>query len=348
VLVNVPKPFNIQEGCVPKPLVVLLGPTAVGKSRVAIPVAKAMGTEILTADSRQVYRGMDIGMDKPSPAERDDVPHRLIDLTEPDRPFSVGEYRRLAVQEIERLHREGRVPLVAGGTGLYIRALVRGLWEGPGADWEYRRRLIDEASEKGKDVLHRHLAEVDPELAKRLHPRDQAKVIRALEIHHLLGRSLSDVHRHHGFHEQPYAALLIGLIRPRTSLYRAIDARVDEQLRKGLLEETRRLLKQGYGRDLGSMKGLGYRQMGSYVASECSFEEAVRRLKRDTRRFAKRQMTWFRKEPGIVWLSVEDQEPAEQTAKRVLVLIERFLLDLPKFARSAGILPAAPVSLRTS
>jgi tRNA dimethylallyltransferase len=311
-----------------KPLIVILGPTAVGKSRVAIPVAKAMGTEILTADSRQVYRGMDIGMDKPTLEERDGIPHRLIDLVEPDQPFNVGEYRRLAIKEIARLHQEGRIPLVVGGTGLYIRALVRGLWEGPTANWDYRRQLSEVSRLYGEEALHRRLAAVDPELARELHPRDQVKIIRALETYYLLGRPLSDIHREHGFGERLYATLLIGLTKKREAVYRAIDARVEAQLARGLVRETQHLLDRGYGRHLGSMKGLGYRQIVGYLAGEYSSEEAVRRLKRDTRHFAKRQMTWFRKEPGINWLVMEELEPVEHLAARALGLIQRFVSDL--------------------
>ena len=312
-----------------KPLMVLLGPTAVGKSWVAIPLAKALGTEILTADSRQVYRGMNIGMDKPSPEERDGVPHRLIDLVEPDRPFNVGEYRRLAVAEIDRLHGEGKIPLVVGGTGLYIRALVRGLWDGPMADWVYRRRLEEDARRYGPASLHRRLAEVDPALAGRLHPHDEVKIIRALETHHLMGRPLSELHSQHGFSESPFTTLLIGLIREREALYRAIETRVESQLALGLLRETQDLLNKGYSRQLGSMKGLGYRQLAGYLADEYSYEEAVRRLKRDTRHFAKRQITWFRKEPGIDWLPIQEGESADRVVSRLHERVDRFLSALP-------------------
>ncbi|MGH7231876.1 MAG: tRNA (adenosine(37)-N6)-dimethylallyltransferase MiaA [Nitrospiraceae bacterium] len=308
-----------------KPLIVLLGPTAVGKSRVAIPLAKALGTNVLTADSRQVYRGMDIGMDKPAPAERQGVPHRLIDLVEPDQRFNVGEYRRLAVADIARLHGAGRLPLVVGGTGLYIRALIRGLWEGPSADWAYRSRLSEDARQHGTDWLHRQLAEVDPALAGRLHPHDEVKIIRALEAHHLLGRPLSDLHRQHGFNDSPFTALLIGLTRDRERLYRGIESRVDQQIERGLLRETQQLLNKGYDRQLGSMKGLGYRQMAGYLAGDYSYEEAVRRLKRDTRHFAKRQMTWFRKEPGIVWLTIREEDSIDWVVNRIVDHVDRFL-----------------------
>ena len=312
-----------------KPLVVLLGPTAVGKTRVGIQLAKALGTEVLTADSRQVYRGMDIGMDKPTPEERGGVPHRLIDLVEPNESFNVGEYRRLAIAEIERLYNEGRVPLTVGGTGLYIRALVRGLWDGPSADWTYRHRLEADARQHGADWLHQRLADVDPVLAGRLHPHDEVKIIRGLETHHLLGRPLSELHRQHHFRERQFATLLIGLIRSRDVLYRAIEKRVDVQLEKGLLRETEQLLNKGYGRQLGSMKGLGYRQMAGYLAGDYSYEVAVARLKRDTRHFAKRQMTWFRKEPGIVWLPIEGNESTVQVVSLILDHVRRFLSTLP-------------------
>lgn len=316
---------NILES---RPLIVLLGPTAVGKSRVAIPLAKALKTEILAADSRQVYRGMDIGTDKPGVVEREGVLHRLIDLVEPDQLFNAGMYRRYALAEIARLHVEGRIPLVVGGTGLYIRALVRGLWEGPPADWHYRRRLYERAALYGPDFLYRELAQVDPEIAAQLHPRDQAKIIRALETYHLLGRRLSEVHRQHAFSDRPFSTLLIGLTMERPSLYRRIEARVEAQLAKGLVEEVRRLLERGYDRCLGSMKGLGYRQISGYLAGEYSYEEAVRLLKRDTRRFAKRQMTWFRKEPDIFWLTVEECEPTEQVATRAFRLIQKIFGEL--------------------
>lgn len=328
--------LNTRHWSEKKPLIVIVGPTAVGKSRVGILVAQALGTEILTADSRQVFRGMDIGMDKPTLAERQGVPHRLIDLVEPDQPFNVGLFRREAMKEIARLHEGGRLPLVVGGTGLYVRALLRGLWTGPGADWALRDRLAAEAREKGPEHLYRELSRVDPVSASRLHPHDAVKIIRALEVHRLSGRPLSDALAEHAFAEAAFAPLLIGLTRDREALYRRIEARVDEQLAKGLVEETRILLSRGYGRHLGSMKGLGYRQVSAYLAGECSYDEAVRRLKRDTRHFAKRQFTWFRKEPGLTWLTIGDEEPMEQVAARVVERIERFLSNVDTQPAAAG------------
>lgn len=316
---------NIQDL---KPLLVLVGPTAIGKSRVAIEVAKEMGTEVLTADSRQVYRGMDIGTDKPTVAERQGVPHQLIDLVDPDQPFNVGDYRRHAVQEIERLHQLGKIPLIAGGTGLYIRAVLRGLWAGPPADWTFRNRLAQEAKEKGEAFLYQELKKVDPQLAQQLHPRDQVKIQRGLEVFHLLGTPLSQSHQHHGFQEIPYSSCIVGLTMERVSLYKRIEGRVELEIAKGLLHETQELLNRGFSRTLPSMTGLGYRQLSGYLAGEYSYDHAISLLKRDSRHFAKRQMTWFRKEPSIQWLPVDEEESPCQAADRVLGLFREFLSNL--------------------
>ncbi len=311
-----------------RPLVVLLGPTAVGKSRVAIQVAKYFDTEVLAADSRQVYRGMDIGTDKPTVEERHGVPHRLIDVVDPAETFNAGWYRRVAMVEIERLYGAGRLPFIVGGTGLYIRTLVRGLCPAPQADPLVRADLRKLSDKFGRDTLYAELMQVDPERAARLHPNDESKVIRALEVYRLSGRPLSMVQAEHGFHEAPFSALLVGLERTKEILYRRIEERIDWQLAHGMVEETRTLLARGYSRELGSMKGLGYRQVGAYLANECDYAEMVRLFKRDTRRFAKRQMTWFRGEAGVAWLSIDGNEPHEKTAERVIACIEQFMHTL--------------------
>jgi tRNA dimethylallyltransferase len=314
--------------------VVLLGPTAVGKSRVAVQVAKRFETEILTADSRQVYRGMDIGTDKPSLAEREGVSHRLIDLADPDEVFNTGWYRRAALAEIDRVYAEGRLPFVVGGTGLYIRTLVRGLCPAPEADPRVRAELMSLAAERGRDALYAELVHIDPETAARLHPNDEAKIIRALEVHRLSGQPLSALQRSHGFQEAPFATLLIGLQRAKEELYRRIEARIDWQLAHGMVQETRSLLDRGYGRDLGAMKALGYRHVAAHLSGDCDEPDMVRLFKRDTRRFAKRQMTWFRKEPDIRWVTIGQAEAFEDTVRRVVALIERFLRSLEPDAQS--------------
>jgi tRNA dimethylallyltransferase len=311
-----------------KPVVVIVGPTAVGKSRIAVEVAKVFETEVLTADSRQVYRGMDVGTDKPASEERQAVPHRLIDLVDPDESFNAGLYRRQAIDEIERLYRDCHLPLVVGGTGLYVRTLLKGLCDAPQADPIVREALRQEAEDQGYDRLYARLVEVDPVAAARLHPRDESKVIRALEVYQLSGRRMSEFQREHGFAERPFAALMIGLNRDRDMLYRRIEGRIDWQLAHGLIEETKRLLAQGYQRDSAAMKGLGYRQVAEHLAGEYDAAEMVRRFKRDTRRFSKRQMTWFRKEPGIQWLMIEESESVQHTATRVIEQVDRFLNTL--------------------
>ncbi len=321
-----------------KPLVAIVGPTAIGKSRIGLEIAKTLHTEILTADSCQVYQGMDIGTDKPTPAERQAVPHRLIDLVAPDQAFNVGDFRRHALQDISRLHNQGLLPLVVGGTGLYIRGLLRGLCPGPPANWPIREALTQEAKEQGWSFLFQKLQRVDPELAKRLHPNDQPKLLRGLEVYHTLGIPLSQVQQQHQFQESPYPYLLIGLSMDRQALYHRIEARVEWEIEKGLVQETQQLMEQGYSRTLGSMKGLGYRQFSGYLAGEYSYEEAVRLLKRDTRHFAKRQITWFRKEPAIQWVTVDESDRPERTAERVLTMINNFLCTF----EASKVIPEVP------
>ncbi|GKS59245.1 tRNA dimethylallyltransferase [Nitrospira sp.] len=315
-----------------RPIVVFVGPTAVGKSAVALRVARALNTEVLAADSRQVYRGMDIATDKPNPEQQAIVPHRLIDLVDPDEPFNAGSYRRAAEKEIARLHAAGKLPLIVGGTGLYVRVLLHGLCGGPEADPALRAELESEADRLGSTVLHRRLAERDPIAAARVHPNDRRKVIRALEVYDRTGQPLSVWHKGHAFAQRPYRALLIGLQRDRQALYARIEERIDSMLRQGVIEETAHLLAKGYGRELGAMKGLGYKQIAGYLVGDYDRDEAVRLLKRDTRRFAKRQLTWFRKEPGIHWLTLESDGNAraeDQGVARALDMIRRFLDEVP-------------------
>ncbi len=311
-----------------KPVIVLVGPTAIGKSRIAIEVAKALGTEILTADSRQVFRGMDIGTDKPTLMERQGIPHQLIDLVEPDQHFTVGDYRQHATTAIDKVHKQGQIPLIAGGTGLYIRALLHGLWEGPPANWEFRKHLSLQVQEKGSAYVHQQLSRVDPVLAQHVHPNDYVKIQRGLEVYQALGIPLSEVHRTHSFQETPYQSLVIGLTMDREHLYRRIESRVELEIDKGLIQETERLLDQGFPRSLSSMTSLGYRQIAGFLAGEYSYDEAICLLKRDTRHFAKRQLTWFRREPTTQWLQVEQEEAATHVSERILHYLDTFVARL--------------------
>jgi tRNA dimethylallyltransferase len=309
-------------------LVVILGPTAVGKSRVAVEVAKHLQNEIVTADSRQVYRRMDVGTDKPPAAARQGITHHLIDLIDPDEPFNAGLFRRHASAAIAGLYQRRTLPLVVGGTGLYVRILLQGICDAPPSDPKVRAQLLEEAREHGYDSLYTRLVHVDPVTAAKLHPHDVAKIIRALEVHHLSGLSMSSFQGRHAFSERPFSPLVIGLNREREHLYRRIEERIDWQLANGLVEETEELLKRGFRRDSPAMKGLGYRQVAAYLAGECEQQEMVRQFKRDTRRFAKRQMTWFRREADVTWLTIKESEPLEETVMRVLRLIHPFLAAL--------------------
>jgi tRNA dimethylallyltransferase len=311
-----------------RPLLVVVGPTAVGKSEIALALAQALGTEILTADSRQVFRGLNVGTDKPPVESRGGVPHRMIDLVEPDQPFNAGAFRRHALAEIERLYGERKLPLVVGGTGLYVRALVRGLCDVPETDLSTRARLIEQARRQGRAFMYRELQRVDPATARHIHPNDEPKILRALEIYQRSGKRLSEVQDHHRFGDDTFTSLIVGLTRERAALYRRIERRVEQLFARGLVEETQRLLAQGYQRGTAAMKGLGYRQVAGFLAGEYGLEEAVRLLKRDTRRFAKRQMTWFRKEPNVEWMSVEEHESVATIAERIARRAEEFLANL--------------------
>ena len=328
-----------------RPLVVLVGPTAVGKSAIGLRLARALGTDVITADSRQIYRGMDIATDKPTREQREAVPHRLIDLVDPDQAFNAGHYRQLALQEIERLYRERRLPLIVGGTGLYVRTLIHGLCDAPPADQAYRASLLEEAKTQGPHFLHRKLRLIDPELAERLHPHDEVKIMRALEVHYLSGRRLSEMQREHRFSSQPFSLLMIGLIRDREPLYRRIDGRVDEMFQRGVVDETAGLLAKGYGRELGAMKGLGYRQIAGCLAGEYGQDEARRLLKRDTRHFAKRQLTWFRKEPGLQWWSLAEQDSPDLVAGRLFETVQTFVEALTN--RGPKALPPSALAMET-
>lgn len=293
-----------------KPIAVVVGPTAVGKTALAVELALALDGEIVTADSMQVYRGMDIGTAKPTLAERRGVPHHLIDVCDPDRTFNVAEYQTLAHQAIEEIHARHRLPIVAGGSGLYVKAVLdEFLFPDEGADPTLRQELEAFAEKHGKEALHRRLASVDPEAAGRIHPNDVRRVVRALEVYLRTGRPFSEHVR--TVKEAPgrYRAVQIGLTRPRSVLYERIDARVDAQIEAGLIDEVRTLMAR-YPAMPVARQALGYKEMMAYLEGKMSLEDAIDLLKRDTRRFAKRQFTWFRRDPRIQWFDLEELEKA--------------------------------------
>lgn len=287
-------------------IVVIAGPTAIGKSRLALELATEIDAEIISADSMQVYRYMDIGTAKPTPEEQGRIAHHLIDILCPDEGFSAALFKQRATKVISYLNRQGKSAIVAGGTGLYIKALTRGLFEGPGANPELRWTLKKKAASAGGECLYRELTEIDPVTAARLHPNDSFRIIRALEVYQLTQRPLSEHHEKHNFKESPFETLKLGLYLDRQEICSRIENRVDRMISIGLVDEVKSLLNMGYTRDLNSMQGLGYKQIISSLLGESSLDEGISQLKRDTKRYAKRQMTWFRADPKINWFIYPD------------------------------------------
>lgn len=285
-------------------VVVLVGPTGVGKSKLAMALVESFGGEIVSADSMQVYRYMDIGTAKPSRLERERFPHHLIDVVFPDEPFHAGLYRKLGREVIERLAQEGKPVWVVGGTGLYVKALIQGIFQAPEIDPGIRQRLKEEGEKRGGAYLFERLREVDPETASKLHPNDRFRIVRALEVYESTGIPISVYRKDHAFREKPYRTLKIGLTLDRKSLNERIDRRVDEMIEKGFLDEVKGLLEMGYGPQLKPMQGLGYKHLSDFLLGKMGWDEALRQIKRDTRRYAKRQMTWFRADPEIKWFDI--------------------------------------------
>ena len=280
-------------------LLCLLGPTAVGKTEIAIQLAQHLDAEIVSVDSRQIYRQMDIGTAKPTPEEQRAARHHLIDCVDISQPFSVADYQSLADTAIADIQNRGKRVLLVGGAGLYFRAVVDGLFEGPGADTALRNRLEQEATQHGVDVLHERLRTCDPASADRIHPNNLVRVIRALEVYELTGIPMSQHQQqwHQGSQRYPFIAFCLTM--PRALLYQRIEQRVNVMLANGLVAEVEILLAAGYTRDTGALRSFGYKELIAYLDGECTYLEAVEQLKRNTRRFAKRQLTWFRGDTRI-------------------------------------------------
>ena len=306
------------------PLLVIVGPTAVGKTAFCVLLGQRLKAEIVSADSMQVYRGMDIGTAKPTEPERGGVPHHCLDLVDPKEAFNVADYRRHALAAIEDIHRRGRLPILSGGTGLYVRAVVDDfLFPDRGADWELRRRLEEEAQRLGRAALHARLAQVDPETAARLHPNDLRRVVRALEVYERTGRPLSAHLREARARESRFDLLIFGLTRPREELYERINRRVEEQIRQGLVAEVEALMRQGLDEGDVAMQGLGYKEIIAYLKGRCSLERAVAVLQRDTRHYARRQLIWFKADPRIRWLDLSQYDSLEAATAPVLAAVRQ-------------------------
>ena len=285
-----------------RPMIILAGPTAVGKTAASIRLAKAVGGEIISADSMQVYRHMDIGSAKIRPEEMEGVPHYLVDVLEPEEDFNVVRFQQMAKAAAEEIYARGRIPIAAGGTGFYIQALLYDIdfTENDG-DSSFRRKLEKTAEEKGGEYLHALLQEADPEAALQIHPHNIKRMIRALEFHHQTGGKISEHNETEREKESPYNFAYFVLTDDRSCLYDRIDRRVDLMMEEGLLDEVRFLKERGVRRDSTAMQGLGYKELYAFLDGEYPLEEAVRIIKRDTRHFAKRQLTWFKRERDVIW-----------------------------------------------
>jgi tRNA dimethylallyltransferase len=306
----------------PKPILIIAGPTAVGKTDASLLLAQEQGAEIVSADSMQIYRGMDIGTAKPTPEQRKLVYHHLIDVVDPAQPYSVGDYLRDARSAIDAILKAGSTPLVVGGTGLYIRALMRGLFHGPPADLDLREKLLRKEVENGEGTLYADLARLDPEAAIKIHPNDLRRTVRALEVMYLRERKMSSLQEEHGFSERSHDFRLVFLVRSRSELYPRIEARVDQMIAAGLEQEVKALVLKGYSGDLVSMHAIGYQHFIDYFNGKTGYDETVEMLKRDTKRFAKRQFTWFRKEPDATWIDVTGLSRARDIVERIKKSVE--------------------------
>ncbi|HPW18337.1 MAG TPA: tRNA (adenosine(37)-N6)-dimethylallyltransferase MiaA [Candidatus Aminicenantes bacterium] len=299
-------------------LVIVLGPTAVGKSRAAVELALRLGGEVVSGDSIQVYRGFDIGTDKPSLEARRGVPHHLIDIAGPEVQFTAADFVREALAAAGGIAARGRLPIVAGGTGLYIKALCDGLFPGPGRDPVLRAALEAEAKELGLETLFRRLEAVDPEYARKVRGRDRVRIIRALEVHAATGRPISEHFRATESPVKGRTVVRIGLRLEKDELARRIDARVDRMFALGLVDEVRALLDRGVPATAPPFRALGYSHVLRLLRGETGLDEAVALTKADTRRYAKRQMTWFRKMAGVVWFPPDDAAALEEHVRNRL------------------------------
>lgn len=289
-----------------EPLVILTGPTAVGKTKLSIALAKAIDGEIISADSMQVYKHMDIGSAKIKPEEMLGVPHYLVDALEPSEEFHVVRFQQMAKAAMKEIRSREHIPILVGGTGFYIQAIVNDIDFTENEASLYRQELEALAGEKGASWLHGELRKVDPESAETIHENNVKRVIRALEFYHMTGKKISQHNEEQRERTSPYRFAYFVLNDDRARLYARIEQRVDEMLSEGLVEEVARLKEMGYRRGMVSMQGLGYKEILAYLDGECTLEEAVEILKRDTRHFAKRQLTWFKREREVIWMNKED------------------------------------------
>lgn len=305
-----------------RPLIILTGPTAVGKTHLSIALAKAVNGEIISADSMQVYQQMDIGTAKIRPEEMDGVVHHLVDVLSPMEEFNIVKFQTMAKACMEEIYRKGKIPILVGGTGFYIQAVLYDIdFTQTCEDKEYRKQLWDYAKEEGEEALHHLLAQKDPKAAKEIHPNNVKKVIRALEFYESTGQQISKHNEEQRKKESPYRFLYFVLNQDREILYERIEKRIEQMIEEGLVDEVKALKDQGCHRDMVSMKGLGYKEILAYLDGEMSLDEATDLLKKETRHFAKRQLTWFRREKEPIWIEKGEFKNEEDILAFMMELI---------------------------
>ena len=310
-----------------KPLIILTGPTAVGKTELSIQLAKAVNGEIISADSMQIYKEMNIGSAKIQPEEMKGVPHYLVDEIEPEEEFNVVRFQTMAKNAMKTIYQKGKIPVIVGGTGFYIQALLYDIdFADTTEDFDYRRELEQLAQEKGNEFLHEMLRKVDPKAAQEIHENNRKRVIRALEYYRDTGKQISKHNEQQRQNESPYQFAYFVLNRDRRELYRRIDQRVDQMMKQGLLEEVKRLKERGCTSNMVSMKGLGYKELLDYLNGMNSLEEAVRIIKRDTRHFAKRQLTWFKREKEVDWIELDGKTEQQVLEEIQMICKEKGIL----------------------
>ena len=306
-----------------KPLIIITGPTAVGKTSLSIPLAKQIGGEIISADSMQVYKEMDIGTAKIKTEEMEDVPHHLIDVLYPNDEFHVVRFQQMAKKALEQIYQNGHIPIVVGGTGFYIQALLYDIdFSKEEQATEFRLQMEQYAKEHGNEALHKKLELVDPVSAQKIHANNVKRVIRALEYYEQQKSPISEHNEIQAQKESPYDFLYFVLEHDREVLYDRINRRVDQMMEEGLLLEVESLVKKGYTKELISMQGIGYKEFFPYFEGQCSLEDVIYKIKLDTRHFAKRQLTWFKREKEVIWLSKKDYSE-EQLYKQILDIIDK-------------------------
>lgn len=299
-------------------VIVILGPTASGKTKLSIELAKDIHGEIVSADSMQVYKYMDVGTAKPDEEEKQGIKHYLIDEITPDREFSVAGFQQLAIKYIDDIINRGKVPIVSGGTGLYIDSLIYNIEFGDTiCDWELREKLKNEALEKGNEYLHNKLKEIDPEAAEKIHMNNVKRVIRAIEVYTYSQKPISMHQEESRKNPSKYSFMIFGLRMDREKLYERINQRVDLMLEKGLVQEVKKLIEMGYDKSTIAMQGIGYKEILSYLRGEITLDEAVYVLKRDTRHYAKRQLTWFNRMKDVTWIDIDQNSNLNEIIKNI-------------------------------